>query len=452
MRSTPAAAALPSLLLALAAGCSRNSEASPQAPVAGTVQKHEATRVRTEPAERREMVRVLSTTTTVVSEQEVDIVPKASGVVTSVTVEQGDRVKAGDVLAVLDQRETQLAVQDAQVALRESEDSVARAEIAEREAKGMAGGMELTYESARRKCERNEKAGLVSEQDLEQLRMERDSALSSWENAKLAAERATAEIQAARTAVERARISLQQAEVAHSHTEVRAPYDGVIDARMVHVGGTAAAGQPAFVLADDANLRAIIHRPQRELALFTRGASAGDSDGAVDISASAEALPGLRFEGAIERISPSIDPDSGSFAVWIHLEPAEDGTVLLPGMLLRLEIAVERHADALVVPKRALRREGDTTILFRVRERTGQEDVVHVAERVVVREGFDQDALVEVSPEISEGLVAGDQVIVVGNRDLEDGDEVLVAAEETGAGESETEKAQTDADETAREE
>ncbi|MCA9001333.1 MAG: hypothetical protein KDB61_05385, partial [Planctomycetes bacterium] len=102
--------------------------------------------------------------------------------------------------------------------------------------------------------------------------------------------------------------------------------------------------------------------------------------------------------------------------VTIALEqPAADDArpPLLPGMMVRLFIITERHPEALVVQKRALRREGDRRHIFVVRE--------GVAQRVNVEEGLLGELDVEIFPPDGSDLVVGDQVVVVGGRDLEDG-------------------------------
>ena len=109
----------------------------------------------------------------------------------------------------------------------------------------------------------------------------------------------------------------------------------------------------------------------------------------------------------------------GSFRVTVRLGAPLQGPSdarLLPGMLVRLEIVTERHPGALVVPKRALRREGELNLLFLVRD--GR------ARKLEVAEGFSDDASVEVLPKAGTTLEVGARVIVVGNRELEDGAEV----------------------------
>jgi membrane fusion protein (multidrug efflux system) len=87
-------------------------------------------------------------------------------------------------------------------------------------------------------------------------------------------------------------------------------------------------------------------------------------------------------------------------------------------MLARIDIVTERRPNALVVPKRALRREGDSQFLYLVRE--GK------AVRLKVVEGLSNDEFVELTLSEEDPIEAGDEVIVVGNRDLEGGEEVQV--------------------------
>ena len=92
---------------------------------------------------------------------------------------------------------------------------------------------------------------------------------------------------------------------------------------------------------------------------------------------------------------------------------ADDPRPVLPGMLLRVRIVTERHPDALVVPKRALLREGDSYFVF-----VAEGDR---ARKIQVEEGFSDDDDVEVLPIGDAPLVPGADIVVV-DGDLEDGD------------------------------
>jgi RND family efflux transporter MFP subunit len=449
MRSPSSAARVPAAFLLLCAvviqsACSGSEAAQAQAkgPEKGELKRREPTRVRVVPVEQREMVRVLQTTTVVESEKEIQVFPRASGIVVEINADEGDQVEAGQVLAVLDQREAKAMLEQARVAVSEAKDAIERSDIAQREALSRIEQTRIAWEQAVRDYDRNEKAALISEQALDALRTARDSRANDHDSAKLAHSRSQVEAKAAHTSAEKARLSLERAELELSYTRIEAPFAGIIASRGVRVGGTVGRGTSvietagaAFVLTDHQNLRAVFHRPQRELAWFTDAfAAAGGKTGGVpgakpslEIRVHAEALPGRVFRGEIQRVSPSIDPQSGSFRVTVRLEPAASDAGpgrLLPGMLVRLEVVTDRHPEALAVPKRSLRREGEVDSVFLV-------EAGHVR-RVEVEEGFSDETHVEVKPCKGGKIAKGDRVVIVGNRDLEDGIEAI-ADEEPGA-------------------
>jgi len=414
------------LVFLLSALCGCGSGADPaKDPQAAGLKKREAVRVRVEPLAQREMVRTLESTTVVESEKEISLVPRTRGTLVELKVEEGDTVEAGAVLARMDPREGQAAVDAARVALKEAQDNDARLVIMEREAAARVENTRLAMEQKQREYDRNAKAaGVISEQVLDQLRLSRDMAKSEHESAKLADERAQADARASKTQQEKAELSLQRAQLDLSYTEIVAPFAGVVAQRNIKVGDqlgsmSQMAATRAFVLTDVQNLRAVFYRPQRELALFQPAGNLQDGLSAIEIRATAEALPGVQFRGKIQLVSPSIDAQSGNFRVTVRLEPATEKDTahkLLPGMLIKLSIVTDRHTGALVVPKRALRREGEANMVFVVRD--GR------ARRIEVEEGFGSDDDVEVLPRNGATLAAGEPIVVVGNRELEDGAEV----------------------------
>jgi len=396
----------------------------------GSVRLREPTRVRVEPAQRCEMVSALETTTNLQSERRVSISPRVGGEVVAVLAEEGDVVEIGALLAKLDPRDAQVTLEEAKNAVNESAHAVDRAAVAIREAEARIEGSRLAYENADAIYRRNEGQNLISAQDLDQLELNRDTSRSEWQQAKLALETAKIDARSAETNHTKAQLALERAELNVSFTELRAPFTGTVAKRSVRVGEQLSMATEAFVLIDLDDLRAEFYRPQRELALFTGRV---DDDGnptntALSVSVTAEALPGVDFAGELVRVSPDIDPESGSFRVTVDVEPVQHGVRLLPGMLVRLRVVTHRHPDALVVSKRALRREGETSVIFAVRD--------GVAVRIVVDEAYSDEALVEVRPHDGYELEAGDEVVIVGNRDLEDGDPVDVTREAVAATES----------------
>jgi membrane fusion protein, multidrug efflux system len=431
------ALAVPALaLLALASACG-GSEA-PKDQAFASVKKREPTPVLVEAAVRREMVRKLETTSRIESESHVQVYPRAGGVVTELLVEEGDLVAAGQVLARLDDRDAKLRLEDARASWDEAKANVPKLELATAESQARMDNAKRTADQAGRDHERNQAlaAGadgapkLIAQKDLEASSLARDKAWNDYETAKLAYERSKVERQNGDTAVERARVATERAELELGYTSLTAPVAGVVAERSIKTGDTIGNSTLAFVITDPTRLRTVFHRPQRELAMFHGALQApgNGSDGPlaeVELYATAEAMPGKRFRGRIERISPTIDVDSGNFRITARMEAAAEGDPkarLVPGMLVRLEIVTDRHPEALVVPKRSIRREGDRSTIFVVED--GK------ARSVEVVESFADDESVEVTAANGGKLDAGAKVVVVGNRDLEEGAEVELAGSE----------------------
>jgi len=412
--------------LLLAQGCGGGGPNAAAKALEGGVQHRELPSVRVAPVVVREMARVLETTSKLDSENEIVIMPRVTGVVLTLNAEEGDSVGEGEVLATLDDVEQKLAVKDAEVALHEAQNALDKLELAQREAEASVSRAQLSFDQAVRDYERNLKlfqgeqvASALSQSALEASRLARDNADADRTDADLARERSRLELAAGQTAVERARITLERAQVTLGYTQVKAPFKGVIAQRSIKVGDSVGPATEAFVLTDVSLLRAVFSRPQEEFGLFSR-VDSSNGDGHLALTATADAYPGHTFVGWIERMSPTVDPQSGQFRVTGRLECVQDGgrVRLLPGMLVRLRIVTDRHPEALVVPKRSLEREGDRRFLLTVKDET--------VARVEVREGFAEDDWIEVIPAEEGGLEAGDPVIVVGGRDLAEGDAVRV--------------------------
>ena len=437
-------------LVGLAPSCSKAShgeETSTGDPqVTGGVRTRELPKVRVAAVIRREMVRNLETMTKLESEFEIEIFPLSSGVVTALHVEEGDTVEAKQVLAELDDRDEVLMVNEADVSWQEAQNTLRVQQLAELETEERIQGALLASEQAERNYQRNlslfegenSVASGLSQQALEDSRLERDKALNEHQLAVLAKDKAELDAKLAGTAVKRALVGLERARLTLSYRQVRAPFAGVIARRDLRVGANAGTAAAAFVLSDVNALLAVFARPQEERSMFQNGLDAtnGGAGHQLLINATAEALPGVEFTGRVLRISPTIEKDSGQFRVTARLEdPSRPGGArLLPGMLVRMSITTDRHPDVLVVPKRALRREGDRRYVLVVdRGQAQDEDEKGTLRQVDVREGFDDEEFTEVLPLDPEQLKVDDLVVVIGGRDLTSGDGVTLDRPGSGA-------------------
>ena len=447
LNRTSLSSLLPATLLVATVLCAcGQGGAGPSIAAEGGVKKRELASVRVTAVGVREMARVLETTSKLESEREIQLMPRTSGIVVSLSAEEGDAVEPGTVLATLDDVEPALAVKDAEVALEEARNELDRLRLAQREADARVARVQLGFEQSLRDYERNLKlfegekvASALSQAALEASKLARDNADADRVDAELARERAKLQLQAGETSVERAEITLERARVTLGHTRITAPFAGVVAQRSVKVGDSIGPATRAFVLTDVTLLRCVFSRPQEELELFARvGVENGDAAkddvgkyyGELAITATADAYPGRTFTGWIERVSPTIEAQSGQFRVTGRLECVQDGgrVRLLPGMLVRLRIVTDKHPNALVVPKRALEREGERRFVL-VAERDVATPEHAVVRRVEVEEGFGEGEWIEIVPRAEQRIAAGDLVVVVGGRDLAEGDTVSVGEE-----------------------
>ena len=438
--SRPVPFGAPLLLISLVLGlgaCQPPTEAAEENAEAG-VKKRETPPVRVTSVERREMTRLLETTSKLESEREIQVFPRSAGVAVEVLAEEGDQVEAGAVLARMDDRDEVLAVRDAEVALAEARNNRELARLAVNDAEerkkasaNSARQAERDYERDRQLAESINVASPLSKQALEASQLARDTARTEEVQAEIAWNRTREEEKRSVTAIDRAQVALERAQLALEYRRILAPFGGVVAQRTLRVGDSVSTAEAAFVLTDIEDLRAVFARPQEELSLFS-GVAPGADGHRLTLTATAEAHPGVTFEGYIERISPTIEADSGQFRVTARLRPHEDPrAVLLPGMLIRMAIVIERHTEALVVPKRALRREGDRRFVLAVVAEPSAEGTGRVRQ-VDVLEGFSDDEYVELlavdrppvdDPELgpAPALAAELPVVLVGSRDLVDG-------------------------------
>lgn len=330
--------------------------------------------VRVRPATRGVIERRLEATANVESLDVVDVMPERAEPVVEVLAEEGQRVSAGQELARLRRDQAVLARQDAEVRVAE---------------------MKLATEQAQRDFERNQRLWqeggntprLIAEQALETSRQAWDRALSAEAAAVVALERADWDLE---------------------RCTLRSPIAGTVTVRDLSLGDMATVGQRAFQIADLSAPKLIFYRPQRELGLLRVGQP---------LVAISEAMPGREVPGLIERVSPVVDPTTGTVKVVAALQPGES---LVPmGVLMRLVLVLERRDDALLIPKEALLYESGAAFVFVVRE--------GLAHRVEIIPGFEDARHLEAAAGTL--LAEGDALVVVGADRLAEGDPVEVAAE-----------------------
>lgn len=196
-----------------------------------------------------------------------------------------------------------------------------------------------------------------------------------------------------------------------SYTEIRAPFSGVVAVRHIKVGQNLQPGVAAFRVTNTTPLKASVFVPERELRRLKVGQLA-----AVQV----DALPAQSFPAKVTLVAPTIDSQTATFKV--TLQVADSAAELKPGMFARVAIVFERKTDALAVPRAALLDADGESRLFVVEN--GK------ARQRVVRTGLSDAGRVE----IVSGIAQKDQVVIVGQNGLKDGNPVHVVRLEAPTG------------------
>ena len=317
----------------------------------------EAIPVEVEKVARRAIAASYGNTATLEPRAESQVVAKTSGVALQVLAEEGQVVRAGQVLVRLDPDRARLQAAQSAAQLRKLEANFKRAQQLEAQQ-------------------------MVSANDLDQLRYD----------------------------LENARAVNRLANLELSYTDVVAPISGVIASRDIKAGNFVQINSPIFRIVDTARLEATLNVPEREITKLRAGQA---------VELTVDALPGRRFAGEVDRVSPVVDTGSGTFRVVASF--AGDGD-LQAGMFSRVAIRYDQREDALVLPRRALLEDGGEPAVFAVRD--GK------AARVPLELGYSDGGWVEVR----KGLAEGDAVVVAGKAALREGTAVQVlgdAAEAT---------------------
>jgi RND family efflux transporter MFP subunit len=269
--------------------------------------------------EYRDVDTTYSTEAVVEAVRQSNIAAQVLGRIVELRVDVGDYVKAGQVVARIDEREA------AQV-LASSEAQVAQARANLQNAR-------LNLERARRLLE--------------------DKFVSQ-----AAVDRAEADYKAAEAQLKAAEAGAGQASVSKGYTVVVAPFSGVVSARQVELGEMAAPGKPLFTTFDPADMRVIAEVPQSRVAEIKAFNKA-----TVEVPSLNKWIPAKSMT-----VVPTADPRTHSTLVRLYL-PGDEKSVY-PGVYARAHFSVGR-AKKLVIPAQSVVRRSEVTGVFVLDEKGG---------------------------------------------------------------------------------
>ncbi len=367
--------------------------------------------VQTVIARRGTLTQSIAATGDILAEARVEVFPKIAGHLEELSVEEGDAVRAGQMIARIANAEFQ-----AQVAWAAADVDALQAEWAQMQSGALpeeiaqavdavehtraelanAGGF---AERTRGMVER----GLQSTQELDdatrRLRQARAMHNSASQRLQLlrtgarseARQALQARLRAAQAAHELATIELQ-------HTVITSPMDGIVSHRHVDSGAYVTTTKPPIVTIQAMQtVKVEVPISERDIVAVRPGHRA-----LIQVDAYADEP----FPGTVRRLGPTVDPSSRSGEVEIGLENPDYR--LKPGMFAKVTLILAAREDVVIVPRDALRPANSEATVFVVRDGT--------AHRQPVSTGLMNDTLVE----IREGLAAGDEVVLSGHNSLQD--------------------------------
>jgi HlyD family secretion protein len=356
------------------------------------------------------------------------IVPKVTAPVAKYFVQRGSKVKAGELLARLENHDLAAAEMDAGGSYAQAKatyDSTVKATVPEDTQKA-----ELDVEQTKANLNLQQKIfdarkalfaqGAIPARDVDTAQAALVQAQSAYDIAQkhlvsLQSVSRGAALQSAKGQLESAEGKYQGAQAMVNYTEIRSPINGVVTERPLFPGETATAGTPLLTVMDTSALIAKTHLPQSQVQQMSLGTETTVS------------VPGLddSVTGKVSLISPALDSGSTTVEVWVRVPNAKGD--LRAGTPVRVSIAGKTFPHALVVPASAIVTANSGRKIVMVIDAIG---VAHQREvQTGITAGDGDDAVVQ----ILSGLKAGERVVSVGAYALDEGTKVkVVTAAEAG--------------------
>ena len=306
--------------------------------------------------------------------------------VREVRVAPGDRVRAGQVLVVLDGRDLTAHARSAQAAARAAGQGAEATAAEQRAADAALVLARASYDRI---------AGLEAKRSA--TRQELDEATAGLRAAEARVASAGARAQQAASSLESATAASEAAGTTESFALVTAPFDGVVTEKMVEPGNTAAPGTPLLRIEDTRGYRLEVRVDESRLGQVRPGAAVTV---ALDVSAGTGAATVV---GTVSEVGRAVDADARAFLVKIAL-PETAG--LRSGMFGRAQFPGEARR-ALMIPAGAIVHRGQVVSVFVVEKGVARVRLVNVRGR-----------------EVLAGVSEGEKVVVNPQAELTDGRQV----------------------------
>ncbi|MXQ13963.1 efflux RND transporter periplasmic adaptor subunit [Microvirga makkahensis] len=300
---------------------------------------------------------------TVRAYESITVTAKVAGVISEIGFEEGQKVKAGDVLVQLDAAERQADIDQA------------------------------IAEANRAVAQRNEVA----------IKLERAQALNrTGAGTSAQVEDLTAQMKSLEGAIASAQAQRKAAEARLEDLTIRAPFEGRVGTRSVSLGAYVAPGTRITSLDDLSKVRLDFAVPENLLGRLEPGQP---------VTAVSAAYKNRSFTGKVSTIDPRIDQATRTARLTAEFDNPDEA--LKPGMFLAVKLEVSSNDEAVVVPEEAIVSEGLRHVVYPVKDNRVERRVVVLGQRQGGK------------AEVVEGLKAGETIVVLGVQRVRPGAEVI---------------------------
>jgi membrane fusion protein (multidrug efflux system) len=371
-------------LMLIAAGCSQTPSENGGGSTAAAAPNAPPT-VSTLPVVSKKLQTTIALPAQLTPYEQVDIYPKVTGFVQTVTVDRGSRVRRGQLLVRLTAPELVSQRSQAEASVRAAQSQLATAQARLTSDNGTYLHMVAASKTP----------GVLAENDVVVAGqvVSADKGLVDAEEQNIAA----------------AHDALRSVTQTESYLTITAPFEGVVTTRNLHpgalIGPASGAGgtEPILQIVDEKRLRLVVPIPEAQLGEMKVGQL---------VSFTVPAYPGQTFRSPIRRISGQVDEKSRTMPVELDVENRDSR--LSPGSFTTVSWPLERSRPTLFVPASAVTSDQQHTFVIRVRD--------DKAEWVTVQTGQTVAGEIEVFGE----LAADDQVVKTASDAIHSGDTLRV--------------------------
>jgi RND family efflux transporter MFP subunit len=346
---------------------------------------------------KKSLGRQITLSSELVPFQEIDVYAKESGYVKKLMVDYGTRVKAGQVMAILEIPELEAQLQEDEAEIKNALNLVTRAQHELSRYQAQYKALHLQYTRLNGVFE--SQPGIVAQQEVDDAQG-KDLAASSQVDAGQAA------LEAAESQLAFAKAKFSRDQSLFDYSKITAPFAGIITERYANLGtlvqaGTSSPAAPIVKLSEDDLFRLVIPVPES----YVRYIHVGDP---VDVR-----VPSLNktFPGKVARFS--VDVKESTRTMHTEVDVQNRDRALMPGLYADADVALEHRDDIPTIPLQSVNHEGNKTTVFVVGKNSEIED-----RPITLGLQTANDA------EVVSGLAEGEQVVVSDRSGLKPGETV----------------------------